>query len=178
MKYILVLVEIKWINYVIKIHSYFFFSYYVPSEWFETERIHAAKIVQQSTDVTKGSVSYSSNAETMFWHIPKLSLSSPYRYFFLTGKPLATLSTMLKPPSHVYIREMVKVPAQMRFYTKYSARSSEIEIASMKLDLKLFEKFKSCFTSVHRIQFPISFVIRWRTDCVLQNDIQRLHNPR
>jgi hypothetical protein len=121
--------------------------FYIPSEWLESER--------KPSVVTKGSISYSPNAETMLWSIPKLSFN-PCRHFYLNGKPLATLNTLFESPSCCKAQEMVKVPVEMDFFTKGCPQSSEIEVTNMKLGLKSFGKFKTRYTSMYRIRIPVT----------------------
>jgi hypothetical protein len=129
--------------------------FYIPSEWLESERKPSVGTIQHCTDVTKGSVSYSPNAETMLWSIPKLSFD-PCRHFYLNGKPLATLNTLFESPSCCKAQEMVKVPVEMDFFTKGSPQSSEVEVTNMKLGLKSFGKFKTRYTSMYRIIIPVT----------------------
>ncbi|XP_028402939.1 stonin-2-like [Dendronephthya gigantea] len=129
--------------------------FYIPSEWLETEGKRSVQTIQHCTNVTKGNVSYNSSVETMLWSIPKLSFN-PCRNFHLTGKPLAQLSTRLEAPSGSNTQEITKFPAEMDFNAEGNARSSEVRIASMKLGVKSFGKFKTSYSSLYRIKIPVS----------------------
>ena len=129
--------------------------FYIPSEWLETAEKDAEKSLQHCTNVSKGNVSYGSNAETMLWSIPKLSFN-PCRNYYLSGKPLATLNSQFQPPPCSNTEELVKVPVAMVFYTKGSPQSSEVAITSMKLGVKSFGKFKTSYTSLYRVTIPLT----------------------
>ena len=127
----------------------------MPLEYFETEKISSVQTIQHCTNVTKGSVSYSENAEAMVWLIPKLSFN-PYRNFYLTGKPLATLNSLVKLPSFCQARDLAQVPVEMDFCTKASAQSSDVAIPNLKLDLKTFRKFKTSYAAMYHVKIPVT----------------------
>ena len=129
--------------------------FYIPSEWLETDEKDAEKSLQRCTSVTKGNVSYGSNAETMLWSIPKLSFN-PCRNYFQNGKPLATLNSQFRPPPCSEAEELVKVPVGVDFHAKGSAQSSGVAITSMKLGVKSFGKFKTSYTSLYRVTIPLT----------------------